>query len=410
MRIGRFIGVSLGTIAILVVGAYAPVMLVGPLPDPTVSVDAVPSLTVTGPALPATGASAVAAGSELLGAAGDTEALPIDGATRLITALVVAERFPLAADAAGPAVPIGEADYQDFRARLEAGERTIAVYPGDTWSQREVLQAALLSDSGNHATTLALWAYGSNENYLSAARTWAQKNHLDSLVLVDAAGTTAGNLASAADLARIAALVQADPGLHAVLTSAPSGIAAQREVASPDTYLAERGLGVLYRGYNARAGIILVFTARVPAGEESFEFAGASLRSDTWGSLESEMNALLASAEAGVRSGPLLETGTPLITLTAAWGERVQGISGEMPTTVYWPVRAPEISVSAREAQADVQKGDIVGTIRVAEDKTALDVPILATGSLDSPDIPWRLLHPLPLIGAWIDSFAAPAL
>src|SRR5680860_1404463 len=199
-RPGRFIGVTAGTLVILAVGVYGPATLLGPLPtvSATLSTPAAGSAP-TPPVLPAAGASAVttigtsAIGVEPaaidstavdpIGVSGSADALPMASAAKIVTALVVLDAKPLTAKEPGPKLTISAADYQDYIDYSASFARTVVVFPGESWTERELLESLILGSSNNHADTLARWAYGSAPKFLDAASAWLATNGLGSTTM-----------------------------------------------------------------------------------------------------------------------------------------------------------------------------------------------------------------------------------
>ncbi|WP_183086286.1 hypothetical protein [Mycetocola tolaasinivorans] len=400
----RGISITLGTIVLIGVVGYGPATLLGPLPAPAVATLALPTpaAAVTPPALPTTGATAVAQTAAVLAHAGDTAALPISGAARLITALVVAQRYPLP-EGPGQDITMTEQNYETYRERVDAGQSAVSLFPGDVWTQHSVLQAMLRGGSTAHADALATWAYGSIDGYLKAAQAWAKKEGLTSLVVTDAAGVDTGTQATASDLARITALAAADPGITAAFTEEPDTLAVQRGLTLPSPYLADTGIRVLYRGYTDQAGIILLFSQTVTTPAGPFSYASASLRSATWQTLETETRALVASAESGINSTADLATGTPLLTITTDWEQSVRGLSGETPAQPHWGSTAPTLRVEPGTITVPLAEGTPVGSVTITDDSQATGdrrIPLIADGALTEPDVLWRLTHPLPLLKA----------
>ena len=164
---GRIIGIVIGAVAILGIGVYGPAMLLGPLPEVSVSLEPAATTVADVPALtlPQTGASAIAVvgddgAGETVATAGDPAAVPIGGAAKMVTLLVTLDSLPLPADGAGPAIPIGPEDYTDYLRYSGEGSRAMPVSPGETWAERDVVRAVLLASSNNHADTLVRWAFG----------------------------------------------------------------------------------------------------------------------------------------------------------------------------------------------------------------------------------------------------------
>ena len=107
-RPGRFIGITVGALAILLIGVYGPATLLGPLPAATATrvTPAIDDASPFPPVLPTQGGSAVVAldtaapgatipdasaiaGTAPIAVGGSADALPMASAAKIVTALVV---------------------------------------------------------------------------------------------------------------------------------------------------------------------------------------------------------------------------------------------------------------------------------------------------------------------------------
>ncbi|MET4638579.1 hypothetical protein [Mycetocola sp. 2940] len=410
MGLARGIGVFAGTVVILGLGVYGPATLLGPLPAASVSrVALTEPEPATPPALPTTGASAVALSptEAPLASAGAVEALPMASITKTITALVVLDRHPLADGEAGQTVPITSDDYLSYIDYQQAGTRTVTVYTADAWTEREMLQAMLLGSSNNHADTLARWAFGSVEDYVAAANTWLAEQGLADTVVVDSTGLSDGSVGTAADLARLSALALEDPAIASVLSEPVTGLPSRRGIVNTTTYLAESGVVGISRSYTDAAGICFQFGLDIPVegSAEPFRVYGAFLGQPDWDTLDAGMTALVASAQAGVSALPVIAEGTPVVTFTSAWGDSAQGIAGLSAEAVRWGPVTPEITVDT-DPVSTAGAGTKVGTVLVDDGSgTERSVTLKLDKALHGPGVFWRLSHPVVVVGALIDSF-----
>jgi D-alanyl-D-alanine carboxypeptidase (penicillin-binding protein 5/6) len=408
MGIARGIGVLAGTVVILGIGIYGPVTLLGPLPAATVSRVALEEpVPATPPALPTTGASAVTlSAGEPFGAAGEPAAVPMSSITKTITALVVLDRHPLGAESAGETVPITSDDYLTYLDYQRAGTRTVSVYTADEWTEREMLQAMLLGSSNNHADTLARWAFGSVDDYVAAANAWLAGQGLAGTVVADATGLSDRSVGTAADLARLTALALETPAVASILAEPVTGLPSRRGVTNTTTYLPESGVIGVSRSYTDAAGICLQFglDVQVEGSDEPFRVYGAFLGQPDWETLEAGMLSLVESARAGVSASPILEEGTPVVTLTTAWGDSAKGIAGLSAEAVRWGRATPTIVVDT-DAVATAGAGSRIGSIRL-DDGSGVEqsVSLKLESSLHDPGVFWRLSHPGTVVRALFDS------
>ncbi|MET1052254.1 MAG: hypothetical protein ABWX65_06425 [Mycetocola sp.] len=409
MGVGRGLGILAGAVVILGLGAYGPATLLGPLPAASVTlVDLEKPADAVPPALPETGASAVtdAASTSPLAVAGETAAVPMAAITKTITALVVLDAHPIAADGDGETVPITSADYLAYLDYAKAGTRTVSVFTDDAWTEREMLQALLLGSSNNHADALARWAYGSVDAYVTAANAWLSENGMPDTVVVDATGLSDQSVGTASDLATLSRLALDSAVISSVLQEPVTGLPNRRGVTNTTTYLPESGVIGISRSYTDAAGICLLFAVDVvPEGAtESFRIYGAFVRQPDWDTLEAGVLALVDSAAAGVSPLPALAEGTPVAEFTTLWGQSAPGVVGLSADRVRWGQSTPTVTVDA-EPVTIAGAGTTIGSILVDDGSSRPTTVSLKLGStLHDPGVFWRLSNPIPVIGALIDS------
>lgn len=402
-----------GTVAILAVGVYAPATLLGPLPTATVKLTETPAgdSTAASPVLPQSGASSVilAGDTAPFALGGSAEALPMASITKLVTALVVLDKKPLEAGAPGETHLIGVDDYQDYIDYSGTGARNVVVFPNEKWTQLEMLQALILGSSNNHADTLARWAYGSVDDYLSAAKAWLEAQGLSGITVADATGLSTESRGTAADVARLATLVQAEPAIAEILAEPPSALVNNRGVTNTTAYLADDGVTGISRSYTDEAGVCLLFTATAQAPEgspddaEPLSFSAVVLGSPDYDTLEADVLALLASAQAGAGTVPLIEKDAAYATLTTAWGTSASAIALTAQEQRAWASQGTTYDVRIDEVSSG-SLGTIVGDVTVTTPAGEAKSRLQLDRALNDPGPGWRLLNPVPTISALLDA------
>lgn len=418
-RPGRFVGVTMGALVILAVGVYGPATLLGPLPAVSATlVTPKAAANPSPPVLPPAGASAVAAlpasGADASGAdapaahapiavGGTADPLPMASVAKIVTALVVLDAKPFDVGTAGPSLTISAADYQDYIDYSTSFARTVVVFPGESWTEREMLQALILGSSNNHADTLARWAYGSVPAYLEAANAWLARNGLAGTHVADATGLDAASAGTATDLARLAGIAAADPVIAEVIATPASALADRRGVENTTAYLPQQGITGISRSYTDAGGVCFLFTAEVRAGESTFTFAGAFIGEPDYDTLTADLTALMTSAAGGVAELPVLAQGDAYVRFTAPWGDTASGVVRVSKTRVAWQAAAPDATVRL-DSFSTGRPGKLVG--RVTSDAAGEDVssPLVLDRAIGDPGLGWRLLHPIPVLTALIAS------
>ena len=407
-RPGRFLGILGGTVIILAIGLYGPATLIGPLPAATATLvsPAAAAPNPSPPQLPEDGASAVIAHgtSTPIASAGQTEPLPMASATKIVTALVVLSAKPLERDDAGPAVTITAEDYADYITYGKDGARTVAVFAGETWSERDLLAAMILGSSNNHADTLARWAFGSVDAYLVAAAAWLDEHDLSGITVADATGLNDDSAGTGIDLAKLAGLAAADPVITDILANPASALTGLRGVNNTTGFLPDEGVTGISRSYTDAAGICFLFTGSVGTGDDAYSFAGAFIGEPDYDTLTADVTALMASARAGVAQLPILAEGDAYVTFETPWGQSASAVVARGTTQLGWlAADAPLPSLDINDVTTG-RAGATVGRIGVSLGDTTVSSPLVLDSSITDPGLGWRLLNPIPVIGAFIES------
>ncbi|WP_291057668.1 D-alanyl-D-alanine carboxypeptidase [Herbiconiux sp.] len=321
---------------------------------------------------------------EVLGQGGETGTVPIASITKVITSLVVLDAHPLA-DAAdpGPTITLGQADL-DITAEVEAEDQfTEPMYAGQQVTLRDALAITLLTSANNYAESVALWAFGSQEAYLEAARSWLSEHGLDATTLADASGLDPGSASSSADLLRVAALAHADPALLSIAGTASLDQADLGTIANQNILLGENGVDGLKTGSTSYAGFTLLTSAVVTVGATPVTLVSVVLGTRSLEARFADTRALLASAQAGLREVPLATAGQAFGSFsTGSDAAAVAAVAGSDVRAVVFgdtPVRA---EAEFAEVRAGAPAGTEAGVVRFTVGSARYEVPLVLESAL----------------------------
>ena len=408
---GRIIGIVVGAVAILGIGVYGPAMLLGPLPEVSVSLEPAATTVADIPALtlPQTGASAIAVigndgAGETVATAGDPAAVPIGGAAKMVTLLVTLDSLPLQEDGAGPAIPIGPEDYTDYLRYSGEGSRAMPVSPGETWTERDVVRAVLLASSNNHADTLVRWAFGGVEPYVVAANAWLAEQGFTATRVDDATGLSGDNVGTADELARLAAMLLADGELAAMLDEPGDASLGARNVPDLVGRESDGDVRAVTRSFTDQAGLSYVFTAELPVVEGveggPRRITGAMLLMPDYETLDPAVTTAVDSAVAASAPVMVIAAGTPYARVEAPWGDRADLVAAVDRSDAAWGSAFGEASVSVDEFSV-APEGRAVGRVSVPTAAGEIASPLQLAGDIRDPGPVWRLTNPATLIAAF---------
>jgi len=266
------------------------------------------------------------------------------------------------------------------------------------------LQAMLLGSSNNHADTIARWAFGSVDAYVEAANAWLSKQGFDHTSVVDATGLHDGSAGTGTDLAALAGLAAGDPVIAAILASPASALADRRGIDNTTAYLPELGITGISRSYTDAAGVCFLFTARVESGDQTFVFAGAIVGEPDYTTLDADLAALMTSATDGVTELPILNQGDAYVALNTAWGATSAATVGLTKNTFAWQAAPPVEPSIDLDPVTTGRAGTIIGRVTVDSTAGEASSTLKLDRTISAPGAGWRLLHPVPLITALLDS------
>ncbi|WAB83446.1 hypothetical protein OVN20_10305 [Microcella daejeonensis] len=394
-----------GILAIAIVGAlvsaaggYAAYAF--SLPLPAIAPEVQPRSAVTTPAaevaLPGYGAAAIgeqdAPGTALAGGDLDTPR-PIASITKVVTALVVLDARPIEGDGPGESITLTAEDAQrvaDYRAIVGV----VAPAPvGATVSQREVIQLMLVHSANNYADTLAAWAFGSVEAYVEAARVWLDENGLDGITVADATGfatESAGTPRALLDLARLAL---ADPVISAAAALPAVEVPGIGRFETRNPVLGQDGITGLKTGTTNAAGSCLLFTAVVDRDGEQVRLVGVVLGGPSGAVVGGDVRALLTSALDDYRTVQIAADDELVARYEAPWGDTAELRVAESAAAMTWGAATSSSLIPAPRLQPGRTPRAEDMIVQFGEEQ--LRVGLEWSGSIQAPDLEWRLQQPL---------------
>ncbi|MGV8851368.1 MAG: D-alanyl-D-alanine carboxypeptidase family protein [Rhodoglobus sp.] len=382
---------------VLATAFYLPLTLLAPLGEISASAiaPAVPELAKPDIVFPAYGASAIAATDRtgVLAHAGSDEALPIASITKIITALVVLDAKPLAADEAGPTITFGQADLDYYYAQQAQYGLVWPVSNGQQLSQRDVMNVTLLASANNYAQSLALWAYGSEEAFVAAAETWLSAHGLDSTTLTEASGIQRSNTSTALELTEIARLAVATPVIAAIVSTPSVDVPGLGTVNNRNQLLGIDGVDGIKTGTLLDDYACLLFSTDVTIGGESKTFVGVVLGGPDHPTIAEAIRSLIVDATEGYTEVTLASDGEAFAEYDTPWGDDANAVAADTITRLVWGEDQITMTVDADPVRL-ANAGASAGVVDVHIGTDTFEIPLEFSDKIADPGAWWRLTHP----------------
>lgn len=379
-------------------GAYTETALQAPLAAAGATVQAYAPPVIEAPEVPAprVGASGIAAiGFDgVLASSGPEGPLPIASISKIVSALVVLERMPLAAGEQGPSITLTDADVALYGKYQRVGGKVESVAAGVVMSQREVLEVMLVSSANNYAESLAGWSFGSQGAFVDAAAVWLAENGFDSTVLVEPTGMSPRNVSTVDDLLGIAQVALAHPVIAEIVASTSVDVPHIGRIDNTNTLLGVDSIDGIKTGTLDEAGSCLLFSADYPVGSSSVTVVGVVLGSESRESLEIASRSLFGAAADGFSEVTLAGDGEAFASYATEWGESAQAVAEGSASVVVWSDTSISGVVDAAPL-VTAALGEAVGEVAFTiGDGREITVPLVLDSALAEPGAWWRIWHP----------------
>jgi D-alanyl-D-alanine carboxypeptidase (penicillin-binding protein 5/6) len=392
--------IAVGVVAVLGIagiglGGYSAVALGLPLPEtqPTISAPALPAGVEAAPAPAPFGSSGIGVigWADPLVAAGDPSPRPIASITKVITALVVLSAMPIT-EGDGPTRTLTAQDAAYYDDAVANAESRVPAPEGSVITERDAIEAMIVSSSANHARMLADWAFGSQEAFLVAAQAWLTAQGLIETTIVEPTGADPGNTSTVPELIRIAGLAVADPVLAGIVAQPTADIPDVGPIASTNALLGIDGIDGIKTGTLDEAGACLLFSADVVVGSRTVTLVGVVLGGPDHDAVDASVRTLLASAVAGL-SELDVPAGTAFGAYETPWGGAASAVSSAPASFLVWgpdPVTAAVDLDPLTTAPDDTEVGDV----SLSTTRDSFIVPLMLDAAIDDPGSGWRWTHP----------------
>lgn len=319
--------------------------------------------------------------------------------TKLITALVGLEAAPIEPGTAGPTYTLTEQDVALVDEVL-AQDGTFAPAPiGLELTTRQMLDLILVPSANNYAISYARWIFGSDEAFLAAANDWLARNGLESVHIEEAAGLSDNNVATPADIVRLARLALANPTVAEVVGQSVIHVPELGEITTTNRLLGDAGVIGVKTGTTFPNGHSLAAAQHQDIGGRDLVAIAVTLERPDGDARAADTRAVLAAMAATGQPVQLAEQGAVVGTVTTWTGDKVQLLTDADLATVLAPGEGASRKVALDGQVGAAAKGARVGSILTSAPVGDEEIAVVTDASITEPDFWWRFTHPSEMFG-----------
>ncbi|MFS0853782.1 D-alanyl-D-alanine carboxypeptidase family protein [Microbacterium sp. 179-I 3D4 NHS] len=385
---------------ILLAGSYTGTTLLWPLHEVAPTVEPVEFSAAAAPAAapvwPGQGSAAIGVGG-MSTAASSPDAASIASITKVVSALMVLDRMPLAPGEQGPSFSFTRADSQSYWSYRRADQSALDVPVGGTLTEYQLLQGTLLGSANNYIDRLATEIWGSRAAFADAAAVWLRERGLQDITIVTPSGFDEANTASPEALVRLGELAMKNPVFAEIVGTPSVELPGAGVVTNTNGMLADPGVVGIKTG--TLVGWNLLTAKDVTIDDTTVRLYAAVLNQDdddqrlaATRSLFAEVEAALAAQDAAVPEGTVVGQ------VQTEWGEEVDIVTDADADVVLWNGAVATTSVDFSLGD-ERQKGDAVGSLSTAGPLNSAATQLSLASDVEGPSPWWRLTHPFELFG-----------
>jgi D-alanyl-D-alanine carboxypeptidase (penicillin-binding protein 5/6) len=349
-----------------------------------------------------TGQAAIGAqGYGLVATNGQQTQQPTASTAKLVTALLVLKKYPLQIDqTTTPVITLGVSDVDLYQAYLAEDGSVAKVAAGEQISEYQALQAMLLPSANNIADGLAIWAYGSLEQYSVIANKYVASLGLkDTTIGADASGFLPSTTSTASDLTIL--------GLDALQNPVIAQIVAQKQTVIPvvgtiynvNRLLDQNDVVGIKTGNSDQAGGVYIF-----AVNDEVEKVSSKHNVLIVGTIEGTPNLadsftladqLINFAEANFTQSVLVNAAQKVGSYKIPWENNTTNAITQTPlTSINWSTTYPKPSLQLEPLQAPQLAGTAVGNVSQWRSSTNYDnAMVIVARNISAPPWWWRILR-----------------
>lgn len=385
----------------LMLAAYVATTLLWPLDavQPTTRTVAVEPAAAPSarPAWPAQGEAAIAIDGvpdTLSSSASAPES--IASITKVVTALVVLDRLPLAPGEQGKTYSFTQADSADYWQYRARGESSLDVPVDGSLTELQMLQGMLIASANNYAQRLASDLFGTDAAFSAAANAYLAERGIGGITIVNPTGIEAGNTATPAALIALAERALANPVIAEIVRTPELTLPGAGTFKNGNALLSDPGVVGVKTGTLDAWNLL---TAKdITVGGTTVRAYAAVLGQPGPDSRNEAARTLFTRIEEELQPQPSVTAGTLVGKVETLWGPDIDLVTASDATVVLW--NGGSAQTSARFDLGDSREaGDTVGTFTATGPVDASTVDVQLAAEVEPPSPWWRLTHPLDLFG-----------
>jgi D-alanyl-D-alanine carboxypeptidase (penicillin-binding protein 5/6) len=366
-----------------------------PLPPATVisRIASVPKTQAVSLPWPSAGQAAVgASGYGVLETHNSTQPTLIASITKVITAVAVLKQKPIAPGTQGATITLDGTDVGFFNKYYLNDGSVAQVTAGEQITQVQALQAMLIPSANNIADSLARWAFGSVDAYLTYANQMVKDMGLTNTKVGDTNGFSDTTLSTADDLVKLGIVALTYPPIAQVVSQSSAQVPVAGTVKNVNFLLGQDGVVGIKTGNTDKAGGCYLFAAQREVAGHKITLVGAILGQPSLVSALQAAPNLIRTSDSGFEQITAVHKGQVFGSFKTAWNSSAQYKAAKDLSLLVWKGKEIEINTAPNSLTPPAKSGTNVGAVTVQSSQQSVNSTLVLSQDLPKPSLWWRIV------------------
>ncbi len=328
---------------------------------------------------------------------GDQTPIATASAAKLITALVILDKKPLTAASDGPIITLDDADVNLYRQYVAQHGSVIPVVAGQKITERDALEALLLPSANNIADSLALWAFGDLQAYITYANSYVANHGIKTTHIGgDASGFSPETTSTATDLVRLGALSMQNPVISQIVAQKSATVNGVGTVRNVNSILGNNGIVGIKTGNNDQDPGIFVGASNLVSNGRTITIITTIAGASSLNQALHDSDSLIAAIRSTFTNTTVVQKGAVVGSYRQPDGRTIQAVVSREVSVQLLRGSTVRCNVDLKAISYNVKQGQTVGYVIVPATHfaAAQKVPVVLAAAPTRPTIQYQLLHP----------------
>jgi D-alanyl-D-alanine carboxypeptidase (penicillin-binding protein 5/6) len=264
---------------------------------------------------------------------------------------------------------------------------------GEILTEYQALEAMLLPSANNIADSMARWAFGSVDAYMTYANTMVKTIGMDHTTIGDASGFTDTTTSTADDLVKLGIVAMGQPAIAQIVSQSSTRIPVSGTIKNVNWLLGTDGVVGIKTGNTDKAGGCYLFAAKHTIEGRQVTLVGAVLGLPQLNDAISASRPLLESVDKGFESLTVIHKGQVLAIYRTGWGQVSQAVASSDVSVLAWKGQPVKPLNEPRPLKTPTLAGTPVGRAAVGAIQEVKATPLTLTKDLTGPSWHWRIFR-----------------